>query len=139
MKTKKILVTICAAIMATATLALPASAAYGSCTKTVSGKSNFDKNSSNNSWTKTLGTVTIKSLDIHATMRGQYYDNVFTDKVKTYITDCPYGVWRGSYISSGSTSRWSNDGVDIKDGQACTPAIKLKNSKATFKILIHKE
>ena len=120
-------------------MALPASAdAYGTITKTVSGKSNFDKNLSNNSWTKTLGTATIRSLNIHATMRGQYYDNLITDKVQTSITDCPYGVWRGSYISSGPTSRWSNDGKDIKDGQARTPAIKLSNSKAVFSIIIHK-
>ena len=137
MKMKKFLVTICAAIMATATLAIPASAAYGSCSKTLSGKNVFDKNSSNNSWTKTLGTATIKSLDLHATMRGQYYDNVLADKVQTYITDCPYGVWRWSYVSSGSSARQS--GNDVKDGQARSEKLTLKNSKATFKIYIHKE
>ena len=125
--------------MATATLALPASAAYGSCSKTISDKSNFDKNSSNNSWTKTLGQATIKSLDLHATMRGQYYDNLITDKVKTSITDCPCDVWRWSYVSSGSGARQSNDGIDVREGQAPTEQLTLKNSKATFKIFIHKD
>lgn len=117
-------------------MALPASAdAYGYCNKTISSKDNFDKNSKDNSWTKTLGTATIRSSDLHATMKGQYYDYVITDKVQTYITNCPYGVWRWSYISSGSTARGS--GADLKEGQAKTPAIKLSNSKATFSISIH--
>lgn len=103
---------------------------------TVEGKSNFDKNNSDNSWNKPLGNVYVDDL-CHATMNAAYYDNLVTDKTQTYISNCPYGIYRWSYVASGGGARTSNDGVDVKEGQARTDKIALKNSKAIFKIFIY--
>ncbi|MDR0918370.1 MAG: hypothetical protein LBM93_03870 [Oscillospiraceae bacterium] len=107
--------------------------------KTVSGVSNYDKNSSNNSWTTFMGYLNYLGVDF-ASVYGLFRDELFDDDVKTRVVTAPSHnaniAELSCCITTGTTNDWSGSIGGIPSSQSTsTPWVTLVNNNATFSAL----
>ncbi len=110
---------------------LSASAADASSELTVSGSSEFDKSSIDDSWSNRTKSIYYSGTYV-GLVRGHYYDNLVTDKVQASC-ESSTSYYRYATVSS----KTSASGDTIKTGNAYSGKVTLANNKAIFAGVIH--